>query len=156
MFILAFLVRSTNCRWKNVRTCFFWTIEFIKGIRFSNHVSGALHTSYFHQCRCKLQRNIWNYHPILIKLRKKSKYILIFQNKCLKSRKMKKYQKGKSEEKSPNLHPNPITSRCTGNIIWFIISYNPTIFFDISSYKIIKSFLYITKKNYRILICMVL
>ena len=75
MFILAFLVRSTNCRRKNVRTCFFWTIEFIKGIRFSNHVSGALHTSYFHQCRCKLQRNIWNYHPILIKLRKKSKYI---------------------------------------------------------------------------------
>ena len=83
MFILAFLVRSTNCRWKNVRTCFFWTIEFIKGIRFSNHVSGALHTSYFHQCRCKLQRNIWNYHPILIKLRKKSKYIEMLK-KCLK------------------------------------------------------------------------
>ena len=98
-------------------------------------------------------KNIWNYHLILIKLCKKSKYIEMLKNA---SRKMKKYQKGKSEEKSPNLHPNPITSRCTGNIIWFIISYNPTIFFDISSYKIIKSFLYITKKNYRILICMVL
>ena len=54
------------------------------------------------------------------------------------SRKMKKYQKGNSGEKSPNLHPNPITSRCTGNIIWFIISYNPEIFFDIPSYKNIK------------------
>ena len=141
VFILAFLDRSTNCRLRN--DCFFWKIEFIKGIRFSNHVSGDLHTSYFHQCRCKLQRNNWNYRPILIKLRKISKYIEMLKNA---PRNMKTCQKGKSGEKSPNLHPNRITSRCTGNIIGFIISYNPRILFDIPSYKIIKILWYMTKK----------